>query len=201
MVSALRFIRSKRAVLVSALALVLTLVVIVGDEPDQAYAGQWWNAGDTHWFWIADTSELAFYSGLVESSAATYGENNGSVLKMTAHKNTANVLNGRCGYNYYPFCWWPATGPKIRYYHSSNSYTLNSGWRETTRDECLFRRDDHGTCFDNSKLLAWATFPVTAAGSRNVPLQPGKKGSDRYTYTHPCCGPSVSFHTRTYTVQ
>ena len=198
---ALGLIRSKRAVVGVITALALLLVVLVSGETDRAHAGQWWSANSLHWFVIVDISNLSFYSGIVESSASTYGDNNGSVLSMTAHRNTANVVNGRCGLRGgYPFCWGAINNPVILYYHDTNSHTLRSDWEDTTWN-CLFRRDDHGYCYENETVLGWSTFPVTADAWRDVPLKPGRKGTDRYTYTYPCCGSYMTPHTMEYTVR
>lgn len=183
--------------ILAAIAISLAFVALTdGGATPVVEADAYYN-NDIHFFVIRSAQSGGTRTGNVTSSAGTWADVEDNTLMMTNHDNSASVLNGKCGTGHYPFCWGAINNPGIRYYHSGNSYTLDSDWTDDTRN-CLFGRDDHGYCFINGTDLAWFTWPVTADGYRNVPIRADY--SPQWYYAFPCCGPSMTPHTDEYDV-
>lgn len=93
--------------------------------------------------------------------ASTTEHRSGSAMVTDGHTHSIHIPQARCGHNFYPTC-FAYGNPKIRYYHATNSYTLQ-GSNHWDLQHCIGPVDDLVGCWISDTALGWFTIPINAA--------------------------------------
>jgi hypothetical protein len=137
-----------------------------------------WGVGHATWIPV----------NVVDAARTREFKSSPSVMIMDWHYNDIEVINGDCGY-WFPFCFDPPYGPQIRYWHSTNSYTLTS----FSYYGCRGPQNNLISCWRSWTWLGWATWPVNAEGRRTLSIEDypeykwspyGLPWKDSYTATY-----------------
>lgn len=93
--------------------------------------------------------------------ASTSEHRDGQVMLTDGHSHSIHIPLARCGLNLYPTC-FAYGNPKIKYYHATNSYTLqgSSHWE---LEHCIVPVDDLVGCWASDTSLGWLTIPINSA--------------------------------------
>ena len=154
--------------LVAAFALVAVAFVVTVSDTAYAHTA---DREEQHVDIVKQWNSYYFASIVVRTSASTSEYKSENTMLTYWHTNTGLVPDGRCKFKF-KFCFNGFTDPKIRYHHSSNSYTLTSFSQQT----CIIGGDDFGKCYESSTNLGWLTWPIEAEASIRLGIAPSSQG-------------------------
>ncbi|MDE2781290.1 MAG: hypothetical protein OXI91_16675 [Chloroflexota bacterium] len=151
-------------------AFALVAVALVAMMPDTASAHTV-SRNEQHVDVVKQWNSLYFASIIVRTYASTSEYKSENTMLTYYHTNSGVVPDGRCKFKF-QFCFNGFTDPKIRYYHSGNSYDLT----DFTQQTCIIGGNDFGKCFESSTNLGWLTWPINAKASIRLGLAMNKQG-------------------------